>query len=76
MSEALQELAAHISLKRSDAVVSSEVVNGELTLTVAPNHIVALVEFLKIDTACHFSTLVDITAVKSSLRRCCKETSK
>ena len=63
MSEALQELAAHISLKRSDAVVSSEVVNGELTLTVAPNHIVALVEFLKIDTACLFSTLVDITAV-------------
>ncbi|MDA0355368.1 MAG: NADH-quinone oxidoreductase subunit C [Proteobacteria bacterium] len=63
MSEALQELAAHISLKRSDAVVSSEVVNGELTLTVAPNHIVALVEFLKIDTACRFSTLVDITAV-------------
>lgn len=63
MSEALQELAAHISQKRSDAVVSSEVVNGELTLTVAPNHIVALVEFLKIDTACHFSTLVDITAV-------------
>ena len=63
MSEALQELAAHISQKRSDAVVSSEVVNGELTLTVAPNHIVALVEFLKIDTACHFSTFVDITAV-------------
>jgi NADH-quinone oxidoreductase subunit C len=63
MTEALQELAAHIELKRGPAILGSEVAFGELTLRVAANQIAALVEFLKADSACRFSTLVDITAV-------------
>jgi NADH-quinone oxidoreductase subunit C len=41
----------------------SHVAHGELTLTVALQYLVALVEFLRDDAACRFSTLVDITAV-------------
>ena len=63
MSEALQELAAHIGVKQPDAVLGAHVAFGELTLDVAASHLEALVEFLRTDSACRFSSLVDITAV-------------
>ena len=63
MSEALQELAGIIELKQADAVVSSAVAYGELTLVANLAHLKALVEFLREDASCRFSTLVDITAV-------------
>lgn len=63
MSEALQELAGIIELKQADAVVSSTVAYGELTLVANLAHLEALVEFLRDDASCRFSTLVDITAV-------------
>jgi NADH-quinone oxidoreductase subunit C len=63
MSDALAELGQHIALKRSNAVQSSATAFGELTLEVALVHLPDLVEFLKTDSACRFSTLVDITAV-------------
>lgn len=63
MSEALQELAAHIGFKQPDAVLGATVAFGELTLDVALPHLEALVDFLKSDSACRFSSLVDITAV-------------
>lgn len=63
MSEALQELAAHIEIKRPNDVLSSEQAYGELTLRVTSAGIVDFVEFLKTDGTCNFSTLVDITAV-------------
>ena len=63
MTEALQELGAHLELKRTDCVLSWEVVNDELTVTVAPSSVVSFVEFLKTDQTCQFSSLVDITAV-------------
>jgi NADH-quinone oxidoreductase subunit C len=63
MSEALRELGTHIELKRPDSVLSWEVAHGELTVHVAPSSLVSLVDFLKADSACRFSTLVDITAV-------------
>ncbi|VAV87321.1 NADH-ubiquinone oxidoreductase chain C [hydrothermal vent metagenome] len=63
MSDALKELGAHIELKRSDCVLGYEVVNGELSVDVALSGIVGLVEFLKNDPTCKFSTLIDITAV-------------
>lgn len=68
MSEALQELAAHIAQKRPEAVLSHSVAHGELTVEVEPAHLVALVEFLKTDVNCRFSTLVDITAVDWPMR--------
>ncbi|WGV17406.1 NADH-quinone oxidoreductase subunit C [Fuscovulum ytuae] len=63
MSEALEELAAHIGFKQPDAVLGSRVAFGELTLDVALAHLEALVEFLRTDSACRFTSLVDITAV-------------
>ena len=63
MSEALSELAAHLVAKQADAVVSTKVEFGELTVAVQPAHLVAFVVFLKADPTCLFSTLIDITAV-------------
>jgi len=63
MSDALNELGAHIELKRNDCVLGYEIVNGELSVDVALSSIVGLVEFLKNDATCKFSTLIDITAV-------------
>ncbi len=63
MSEALNELGAHIEAKRPDCVLSWDVSHGELNVDVAPANILGFVEFLKADATCKFSTLVDITAV-------------
>ena len=63
MSEALQELAGIIELKRPDAVLASHIAFGELTLTATLANLEALVEFLRDDASCRFSTLVDITAI-------------
>ena len=63
MTEALSELAAHLELRRGDAVVSTAVTHDELTVTVQLAHLVSFAEFLKTDAACRFTTLVDITAI-------------
>ncbi len=63
MSDALNELGAHIELKRPDCVLGWSVAHGELSVDVTPASIVGLVDFLKGDANCRFSTLVDITAV-------------
>ena len=63
MSDALNELGTHLELKRSDCVLSWAVAHDELTVKVAPSSLVSFVEFLKSDSGCKFSSLVDITAV-------------
>lgn len=63
MSEAMKELGAYIEAKRPDCVLSWDVAYDELNVDVAPSNISGLVEFLKTDANCRFSTLVDITAV-------------
>ena len=63
MSDALTELGTHIELKRPDCVLGWSVAHDELTVDVAPASIAGLVEFLKADATCRFSTLVDITGV-------------
>ncbi|WP_457648622.1 NADH-quinone oxidoreductase subunit C [Profundibacter sp.] len=63
MSDALNELGAHIQAKRPDDVLSYSVANGELTVEIAPTGLVGFVEFLKVDRNCRFSSLIDITAV-------------
>ncbi|WP_296764995.1 NADH-quinone oxidoreductase subunit C [Sediminimonas sp.] len=63
MSEALKELGTHIEARRPDCVLQWHLSHGELTVDVAPANIRGLVEFLKSDPNCRFSTLVDITAV-------------
>ncbi len=63
MVQALKELGEHIALKRPDCVVAWDVTHGELNVDVAPANISGLVEFLRSDPTCRFSSLVDITAV-------------
>ena len=63
MSEALQELAAMIELKQPEAVQSTAVAFGELTVMANLANLEALVETLRDDPSCRFSTLVDITAI-------------
>ncbi|MBB3713211.1 NADH-quinone oxidoreductase subunit C [Limimaricola variabilis] len=63
MSEALNDLGAHLEAKRPDCVTGWEIAFGELTVTVTPEAIPGFVELLKTDPTCRFSTLVDITAV-------------
>ncbi len=63
MSDALQELGKMIEARNPEAVRSFEVAHGELTVRVSVAHIVTFIEFLKTNSACGFSTLVDITAV-------------
>ena len=63
MSEALTELAQHIEAKRPESVVSWDIAFDELTITVAVSSLTSFVEFLKTDSTCRFSTLVDITAI-------------
>ena len=60
---ALHDLATAIELKQADALQSWDVAFGELTLTASAAHIERLVEFLRDDPACRFTSLVDITAV-------------
>ena len=63
MTEVLQELGETIARQRPDCVLEYNVIFGELNIEVAPSNIVAFIEFLKTDSSCRFSTLVDITAV-------------
>ncbi len=63
MSEALQELAAHVEQRRPDVVIAHTITLGELSVTVTLAGLVDFVEFLRSDRNCRFSTLVDITAV-------------
>ena len=63
MIEALHDLAEYVEQKRSDCVISWDVMNGELNISVAPSNIASFVEFLRSDNRCKFSTLVDITGV-------------
>ena len=63
MSDALQELGAYIESKRPDCVLAWDIAHGELNVDVTLGNIAGLVDFLKGDGTCRFSTLVDITAV-------------
>jgi NADH-quinone oxidoreductase subunit C len=63
MSDPLSELGTYIEARRGDCVLGWEIAHGELNMDVVPTNVVGLVEFLKSDNNCRFSTLVDITAV-------------
>jgi NADH-quinone oxidoreductase subunit C len=63
MSDALKDLAGYLEAKRGDCVIGWDISQGELNVDVAPSNIAGFVAFLKADSTCRFSTLVDITAV-------------
>lgn len=62
MTEALAELGQHIISRLGDVVTGQAIAFDELTLTVPAPRILQVVEFLKSDPTCAFSSLVDITA--------------
>ena len=61
--DALDQLAEHIKLRRGDEILDTQVAFGELTVTATLSGILDLIEFLRSDSSCRFSTLIDITAV-------------
>lgn len=63
MSEAMQDLGGHIEGKRPDCVLGWSVSHGELSVEITPSSLATFAEFLKTDSTCKFSTLVDITGV-------------
>jgi NADH-quinone oxidoreductase subunit C len=62
-STALEDLKEAITLRQEDALLGAATRNGELTVTVAPNAIPDFVNFLRTDSTCRFTTLIDITGV-------------
>ncbi|WP_376872088.1 NADH-quinone oxidoreductase subunit C [Albirhodobacter sp. R86504] len=63
MTDALQDLAAHIEAKRPSDVISTDIAFGELTVTISLSSAPEFIEFLRDDESCKFSTVVDITAI-------------
>ncbi len=63
MTEALMELGARIEAKRPEQVAGWHVTLDELTVEIRANALPGFIEFLKADTGCQFTTLIDITAV-------------
>lgn len=61
--DALNELGAHIALARANDVLSTEIAFDELTINATLSGVVGLLDYLRGDAACRFSTLIDITAV-------------
>lgn len=61
--EGLEQLGEHIISRHSDSVLDAQVEFDELTVTSTISGLLQLVEFLRTDSSCRFSTLVDITAV-------------
>jgi NADH-quinone oxidoreductase subunit C len=59
----LSDLGETLSAKLADALISTEVKFGELTLTVARDRIGAVLRHLRDDGACRFEVLIDICGV-------------
>ena len=61
MSEALNELSAHIGERLAGKLAGANVAYGELTLHCAPESIVDVLAFLKKDAQCQFVSFIDIS---------------
>jgi NADH-quinone oxidoreductase subunit C len=62
-TENLVDLAAHIESRMPDAVRSTQIVVGELTILAERDHIVPLLRFLRDDQQCNFETFIDLCGV-------------
>lgn len=63
MSEELKELGAFIARSTPDEVFEVEVIGGELVARCAPEGVARFLTFLRDNTACQFTTLIDICGV-------------
>ena len=60
MTQALEDLGAHIRASMTNAILDHKAAAGELTLFVAADQIAAVTTFLRDDPRCRFTTLIDI----------------
>jgi NADH-quinone oxidoreductase subunit C len=60
MSQALEDLGAHIRASMTNAVTGQSITVGELTLEVRADDIATVIKFLRDDPRCKFTTLIDI----------------
>ncbi len=60
---ALEELREAISLRLEGTLKAAEVAFGELTITVGVGDLPAVIAWLRTDSSCRFTTLVDISGV-------------
>jgi NADH-quinone oxidoreductase subunit C len=58
--DTLTDLATKITAALPDAVLSSKVALGELTINVMPFDLISVLTFLRDDPACEFKVLIDI----------------
>lgn len=63
MSQALEDLGAHIRASMTSAIEGQQVAAGELTLTARLDQIATVITFLRDDPRCRFTTLIDICGV-------------
>ena len=63
MTDDLSELKEHVDATLGEALVSSEIAHGELTVTVAREKIVQTLSFLRDDPLCRFIQLMDLAGV-------------
>ncbi|QPC87465.1 NADH-quinone oxidoreductase subunit C [Mesorhizobium sp. NBSH29] len=63
MSEILQTLSAHISVKLGERLAAATIAYGELTLNVAASDIISVLTFLRDDKKCAFISFIDICGV-------------
>lgn len=63
MDENLKELGEHIRAALGDAIRNVQVAQGELTLAAEASEIVRILKFLRDDSLCQFSILIDICGV-------------
>ncbi len=60
MTEALQQLSAHVAEKLGSKLAESKLAFGELTLACASSDVVAVLTFLRDDPQCQFVSFIDI----------------
>jgi len=63
MSQALEDLGAHIAASMTSAIEAHEVAHGELNIIAHADQIYAVIKFLRDDPRCRFTTMIDICGV-------------
>ena len=68
MSEALANLAEHLTANLGGALLGTNIAYGELNVDVVPDEIVNVLTFLRDDAACQFVAFVDISCADYPMR--------
>lgn len=63
MTQALEDLGAHIAASMTNAIEAHEIAFGELTINARAEHIYGVITFLRDDPRCKFTTMIDICGV-------------